>query len=123
MSRLHHIRMELARDAGAPDGDPGVGYDLVLPLDEDRRLAGAEAFTDQPQAGRVRRFRDGETEAIGQLKHGPGGVWRLEFEGEARPEVAFRLGEEQFQPGEYIAIREADGDYHPYRVISTRELG
>ncbi len=123
MTRLHHIRMELAREAGAPDGDPGVGYDLVLPLDEDRRLAGAEAFTDQPQAGRVRRFRDGEPDAIGQLKHGPGGVWRLEFEGEARPEVAFRLGEEQFRPGEYIAIREADGDYHPYRVISTRELG
>ncbi|MFN8875249.1 MAG: hypothetical protein ACK5WW_12480, partial [Brevundimonas sp.] len=74
MSRLHHIRMELARDAGAPDGDPGVGYDLVLPLDDNRRLAGAEAFANQPQAGRVRRFRDGETEAIGQLKHGPGGV-------------------------------------------------
>ena len=59
MSRLHHIRMELARDAGAPDGDPGVGYDLVLPLDDNRRLAGAEAFANQPQAGRVRRFRYG----------------------------------------------------------------
>ncbi|MCZ8195233.1 MAG: hypothetical protein ACK5QD_13135 [Brevundimonas sp.] len=122
MTRLHHIRMELARDADAPDGDPDVGYDLVLPLDDNRRLAGAEAFANQPQAGRVRRFRDGETEAIGQLKHGPGGVWRLEFEGEPRPEVAFRLGEEQFQPGEYVAIREADGDYHPYRIVSTREL-
>jgi hypothetical protein len=122
MTRLHHIRMELARDAGAPDGDPGVGYDLVLPLDESRRLAGGEAL-DRPQAGRVRRFRDGETEAVGRLRHGPGGVWRLEFEGEPRPEVAFRLGEERFTPGEYISIREADGDYHPYRVVSTRELG
>lgn len=122
MARLHHVRLELAREASAPDGDHGRGYDLVVPLDDASRLADLGPFIDDVRAGHVRRFRGGETDALGRLIHGPGGAWLLAFEGEAQPELGFRLGEERMEPGEYLSIREADGVYHPYRVVVAREL-
>ena len=60
---LHHIRLELAREADAPHGDPRDGYDLVMTLDQQSRLDAA-ALLAAPERTRVRRFRDGETLAI-----------------------------------------------------------
>lgn len=79
---LHHIRLELAREADAPHGDPRDGYDLVMTLDQQSRLDAA-ALLAAPERTRVRRFRDGETLAVGQLSQGADGRWVLDFPGES----------------------------------------
>lgn len=95
---LHHIRLELAREADAPHGDPRDGYDLVMTLDQQSRLDAA-ALLAAPERTRVRRFRDGETLAVGQLSQGADGRWVLDFPGEESDAVGFRLESERFVPG------------------------
>ncbi len=111
--RFRHIRLELARSPEAPEGDGGVGYDLVAPLDANDRLDG-EALKTAGERNRVRRFRDGETEAVGRIVRGPGGRYVFDFEeGDADDEAGFRLDEEQFVAGEYVSIRSASENCAP----------
>lgn len=111
---LHHVRLELAREAGHPGGDHHEGYDLVAPLTAEGRLAAGPRT--EPNAWRVRRFAGEETQAVGRLQHGPGGRWTLHF-GDGPDEPAFHLGAEHLKAGEYVAI----GD-HTYRVAVVRAL-
>ena len=38
MSHLKRIRLELARAAGSPEGEPNYGYEFVAPVDASDRL-------------------------------------------------------------------------------------
>lgn len=121
-ARFHHIRLVLAREPGHPDGDIEQGYDLVLPLKPDRRLDAA-ACRKQADRCRVRRFRDGATDAVGRLAEPKRGQWVLDFEpGEDDDEPVFRLTEEAFVTGEYVSITDADGETHVYQVIKVEPL-
>lgn len=122
MSGLFHIRLELAREHDHPTGDRLTGYDIVAPLDPHHRLEGARSDL-APPAWRVRRFVDGETTAVGHMARGPGGHWRFHFsDGLAADETAPRLGEEALEPGEYVSVREADGETHTFRVAQVQPV-
>lgn len=114
------IRLELAREAGHPEGDAQHGYDLLAPLDDEGRIDG-KAFRSSPGSCRVRRFRPGEADAVGRLAHGPGGAWLIDY-GAAQhlPERGFHFRDERFRPGEYVSIHEDDDRMHTFRVASLR---
>lgn len=118
---LHHIRLELAREADAPHGDPRDGYDLVMTLDQQSQLDAA-ALLAAPERTRVRRFRDGENLAVGQLSQSADGRWVLDFPGEESDAVGFRLESERFVPGEYVSLAEPGGPMRPYRVALVQPL-
>lgn len=122
MAGYFHVHLELAREPDHPQGSEAIGYDLVVPLDDAGRID-AEAWHTAPGRSRVRRFRDGETEAVGTLAHGPGGQWRFDFAAaEIGDDVGFRLQSEALREGEYLSIRMADGALHVFRVASARAL-
>ena len=121
MAAYSHIRLELAREPGRPLGDPDLGYDIVAPpaggIEPTLRVQRRD-----PSHCRVRRFREGETEAVGTLAHVSGGRWVFDFGEEDRlDEAGYRLEQESFQPGEYVSIRMTDGQLHPFRVVSVRD--
>ena len=122
MTTLHHVRLELAREAGRPDGDRHTGYDLVVPLDGEGRLDATAPDVGSPE-WRVRRFAKEDTLAIGRLRHGPGGRWLLDFESHPEEQAAgYRLADERFVPGEYVSIVPAKGPAHTYRVARVEAL-
>ncbi|MEH6664834.1 MAG: hypothetical protein V7678_08270 [Brevundimonas sp.] len=116
---FHHVRLELAREPEHPTGDPRFGYDLVAPLNADHKLDKA-ACDAQAHHCRVRRFRNGATEAVGRLARADDGRWFFDFDpGEADDEFGFRLDDERFVPGEYISVQAADGAPHTFRVMKA----
>lgn len=122
-SAFRHIRLLLAREKGHPGGDGDHGYDIVAPLDDADRID-IELFKAHKSICRVRRFRPDEDDAVGKLVRGPGGRWNFDYDTERSTddEAAFRLGDEVFVPGEYIAIREDDGEMHTFVVVQVNEV-
>lgn len=121
-STLTHIRLELAREPGAPAGNPQDGWDIVAVLDSDGRL---DPSGCRDQAGRlhVRRFESNQTVATGTLRQGPGGRWLLDLAPEDAPDATgFRFGEERFVPGEYVSLIDADGETHTFVVARSAPL-
>ena len=117
---FRHVRLLLAREAGHPGGDTGHGYDLVLPLDADGRID-AEVFKAYSDKCRVRRFRPDENDAIGKLVHGPGGHWSFDYDDTRSDddEHGFKFATERFAQGEYISVREDDGEMHTFVVVQV----
>jgi hypothetical protein len=125
MSKISHVTLELAREPGRPLGDRDHGYHLYLPLTEDGHIDGA-AWASMRNVCRVSRFRPGEDERRGKIMHGPGGKWSFDYDDSTDfdDEVGFRLKDELFVPGEYVSIREDNGQMHTFQVKSVRpELG
>jgi hypothetical protein len=119
MTTLYHVRLERAREPGAPEGDHHYGYDLVAPLDVEGRLVGS-GVDATPPAWRVRRFVKEETRAVGHLLHGPGGRWLIHFdEDEGQDEADYRVGEDQFRVGGYVSVEGDEGDMHTFRVAQV----
>lgn len=121
MPTLSHITLELARERDHPMGDRNYGYHLYLPLSDDGRID-TDAWQKLRSACRVRRFRPGEEERHGRILRGSGGRWSFDYDdrGDFDDEVGFRLGDEIFVPGEYVSVRENDGEMHTFQVISVR---
>lgn len=114
---LRHIRLELAREKGHPGGDHDHGYDIVAPLTDDGHID-AETIKHHYRECRVRRFRSGENDMIGWLRHGPGGRWFIDYDGAtSTDEAGFRFDQERFVQGEYVSIREDDGNMHTFQVM------
>jgi hypothetical protein len=119
--QFRKVRLELAREPGHPEGASDQGYDLLVPLDNEGRLD-AGVWRTHRDSTRVRRFRAGEADQIGKLSRRPGGSWYFDYEvGTDDDESGFRFGDEKFVPGEYVSIREADGDMRTFRVIFVSE--
>ena len=122
MTPFHHIRLELAREAGHPEGATDQGYDIVAPLDAEGRLDG-DALRAEPDRGHVRRFSGNETVSAGRLRQGPGGQWVLDMDqGEAEDAVGFRFGDERFVAGEYVSLSLPSGDQHTYAVARVAQV-
>ena len=118
---FHHIRLELAREPGHPAGDPDTGYDIIAPLDADRRLD-AKLWRDVPDRCRVRRFSGAATLALGRLRHAAPDRWYLDFEpGEADDVHGFRLADERFETGEYVGLATAE-EAHTYVVVRVAPI-
>ncbi|MEX0628003.1 MAG: hypothetical protein WEB63_00840 [Cucumibacter sp.] len=117
---FRHIRLELAREKGQPEGDRGHGYDILAPLKDDGRID-AKTWKAHAARCRVRRFRPREADRIGVLRRRSDGNWFFDYDNasSADDEAGFRFADEKFTPGEYVSLREDDGDMHTFRVTSV----
>jgi hypothetical protein len=121
---LSRIRLELARDSEFPEGSRHHGYDLVAPLLDDGHIDAA-AWRKQRDKCRVVRFWGDEPNEVGHLVHKPGGAWAFHYDvdGDADDdETGFKLDRHRFRPGEYVSVREHDGDLRTFRVVAVRPL-
>jgi hypothetical protein len=115
------VHLDLAREAGHPNGSVNDRYTLVLPLGPDGRILEAAAKR-HPDFCRVSRAGEDGDIIRGLMRPGSGAGWSFDFDGETdEPELGFRFSEERFVPGEYVSIVRG-GDEHTYRVISLQPL-
>jgi hypothetical protein len=121
MQGLTRVILRLGRnpDAGFPDGDDNYGYVIHAPLDGDHKLDAA-LWREKREHCTVRRFHPHETAADGWLRH-RGDNWYFWYdEAEEGPEEPLiKLGSHRLFPGEYITVREGDGDTLTFRVAEA----
>jgi hypothetical protein len=121
---LKRIRLNLARSPEFPVGSAQHGYEFVAPLDEGGHID-ATAWRGQRDKCWVRRFWAGEPDQTGRLVHKPGGSeharWVFDYdpEREEDDEAGFRFGAHAFVPGEYVSIRDEDGEMHTFQVAAV----
>lgn len=118
---LQTISLRLARSHEKPEGSARHGYEIVAPIDAAGRLDPDE-WRKMRERCRVRRIWAGEPDRHGRLVHRPGGAggatWIIDYDDRtaADDEAAFRLGDHRMIEGEYVSIRDEDGDLHTFRV-------
>ena len=121
---LKRIRLNLARSKEFPSGSARHGYEFVAPLDANGHID-AEVWKKYRQHCGVRRFWAGEDDEIGHLVHKPGGAeharWVFDYDATAEDddEAGYRFGHHIFRNGEYVSIRDEDGDMHTFQVVSV----
>jgi hypothetical protein len=121
---MKRIRLELARDKEFPAGSAEHGYEFSAPIDNEGHID-AEAWRKARDKCRVRRFWRGEADEIGHVVRKPGGSWSFHYDvhgDEDDDESGYRFGIHCFQPGEYVSIREHDGELRTFRVVQTTDL-
>jgi len=117
------IRLELARSKEFPSGSGQHGYEFVAPLDAKGHID-PELWRLHRGHCRVRRFW-GDEEEVGRLVHKPGGQeharWVFDYDQTAEDddEAGYRFGTHAFTPGEYVSIRDEDGETHTFRITSV----
>ena len=128
MTTLPHtfkrIRLNLARSKEFPQGSTRHGYEFVAPLDG-RDHIDAALWKVHRDHCRVRRFWAGEDDEVGQLVHKPGGPehgrWLFDYNPKRADddESGYRFGAHAFRVGEYVSIRDEDGEMHTFQVASV----
>lgn len=121
---LKRIRLNLARSKEFPQGSPSHGYEFVAPLDGNGHID-IELWRAHREHCRVRRFWEGQDDEIGLVVHKPGGPeharWVFDYDLTAvdDDESGYRFGTHAFRTGEYVSIRNEDGEMHTYVVASV----
>ena len=121
---MKQIRMELARDQDFPQGSRLHGYTLIAPLDNMDRIDAAEWKANREKC-RVTRFWGSDEHEVGHLVRKPGGAWAFHYDihgNEDDDDTGYRFGDERFRPGEYVSIREQDGEMRTFRVITATDV-
>ena len=120
LKTLRKIRLNLARTKEHPQGSARHGYEFTAPLDDTGHIDAA-IWKKEREHCRVRRFWGDEEEELGHLIHRPGGSWAFQYdiEGEDDDEAGYRFGSHAFQPGEYVSIKDEDGDLHTFQVVTV----
>ncbi len=120
---LKKIRLNLARTKEYPQGSAHHGYEFTAPLDETNHIDAA-LWKKEREHCRVRRFWGDEEEEVGHLIHRPGGSWAFHYdiEGEDDDEAGYRFGAHAFAPGEYVSIKDEDGDLHTFQVVTVQSI-
>lgn len=122
-SPLSRVRLNLARSHEFPNGSATHGYEFVAPLNDDKHIDPVQWKAHRDKC-RVRRFWEGEPDDIGHLIHRPGGSWafRYDIDGDDDDESGYRFGAHPFVPGEYVSIKDEDGDMHTFQVVTVERL-
>jgi len=121
---LKRIRLNLARSKEFPQGSASHGYEFVAPLKPDGHIDDT-LWKQHREHCRVRRFWAGEEDQIGFLVHKPGGPeharWVFDYDqtAEEDDEAGYRFGSHVFRPGEYVSIRDEDGELHTFLVATV----
>lgn len=127
MTALPHvfkrIRLNLARSKEFPLGSARHGYEFVAPLDENGHID-PDLWHQHRAHCRVRRFWEGEEDEVGKLVHKPGGPharWVFDYNDTAEydDEAGYRFDSHAFRVGDYVSIRDEDGDLHTFQVASV----
>lgn len=125
---LKRIRLNLARSKEFPAGSARHGYEFVAPLDASGHIDAA-VWHKQREHCRVIRFWGDEDEEVGRLIHKPGGAeharWVFDYDDttDDDDEAGYRFGGHAFRPGEYVSIRDQDGEMHTFQVVSVESAG
>lgn len=123
LKALRKIRLNLARTKEHPQGSARHGYEFTAPLDETGHIDAA-IWKKEREHCRVRRFWGNEEDELGHLIHRPGGSWAFHYdiEGEDDDEAGYRFGSHAFLPGEYVSIKDEDGDLHTFQVVTVQPV-
>ena len=122
--RMRRIKLELARSKQHPDGSKGDGYDFVAPLSDDGHI-NLEGWKKERGLCFVHHLEGGVVVERGLLIHRAGGAggstWVFEYDpsASADEEAGYRFGSHAFVPGEYVSIRDEDGELHTYKVATV----
>jgi hypothetical protein len=113
------IRLELGRMAGAPQGNPLHAYEMVAPLDARGHLDPEEWRTEKHRCA-VRRFRPGEPERRGSLRHS-GRAWLFDYIPNRTDdnETLFRADRHLIEKGLYVSVTEEDGVQRPFKIVEV----
>jgi hypothetical protein len=118
------IRLNLARSKEFPQGSARHGYEFVAPLDGKGHIDVA-LWRQHKDNCRVRRFWEGEDDRSGFVVHKPGGPEHARWIFDYNPtradddESGYRFGAHAFHPGEYVSVRDDDGEMHTFAVASV----
>ncbi|PLW75155.1 hypothetical protein [Cohaesibacter celericrescens] len=120
---MKKVRLNLARTHDHPYGSAQHGYEFVAPLDEEGHID-AEVWRARRSECRVRRFWQGENAEHGHLIHRPGGSWAFTYDidGEDDVEAGYRFGVHAFKIGEYVSIKDEDGDLFTFQVVTIEPV-
>jgi hypothetical protein len=124
---LQRIILHLARTHGFPEGSAQHGYEIMAPLNPEGHLD-AEEWQGERSRCWVRRFWNDEPDRYGLLVHRPGGAggatWIIDYDRAKTDddEAGYRLDTHTFRAGEYVSIRDADGDLNTFKVIEVRPM-
>ena len=119
---LRKIRLELARTAEKPNGDPAHGYEFTAPLTDDGHID-ADGWRHHKAECTVLRFAPQDDDEHGHLIHTRGRKWAFHYDLDSEPEddePGYRFDQHVFREGEYVSITEHDGETRPFRVVSVR---
>jgi hypothetical protein len=122
--QLKRIRLNLARSGEFPNGSAQHGYEFVAPLDATGQID-PDLWLKYRQYCGVRRFWGQEEEQHGRLVHKPGGPeharWVFDYDEttEEDDEAGYRFASHVFRVGEYVSIRDEDGEMHTFQVVSV----
>ena len=122
---LSTVRLELARDPNFPEGSTNHGYEFVAPLNADGHID-AEEWRTRKERCAVRRFWGGQADERGHLVHRRGGTWAFHYDVQGDPEEdepGWKFDTHVFKTGEYVSLREQDGELRTFRVASVRPAG
>lgn len=119
---LKRIVIHLARTKEFPNGSYQHGYEIVAPLDSSGHID-AEGWKQHRDSCRVKRFWGGEEWDLGHLVRRPGGSWAFHYDiaGDEDDEAGYRLGSHAFTEGEYVSIKDNDGELHPFIVATVED--
>ncbi|MBX3506206.1 MAG: hypothetical protein KF895_12065 [Parvibaculum sp.] len=114
--------MTLARTEEHPNGSSAHGYDIVLPLDAAMKLD-PDAWKAHAKECGVRRFWQGEPDQKGLLRH-IGRGWVIDYDATTPEgdEPFFKLDRHEFKAGEYLSVREQDGEMQTFRIVTVEPL-
>jgi hypothetical protein len=122
---LRKVTLHAARSKEFPEGSIRHGYDFVAPLTEGGHID-LEAWKAHRGECFAHRFWAGEPTMQGLLVHRAGGfggsTWAFEWKSPAagdEEEEGFRFADHAFKVGEYVSVREPDGDLLTFRVVSV----
>ena len=122
---LRKVTLNAARSKEFPDGSIRHGYDFVAPLTADGHID-LEAWQQHRGECFAHRFWGGEPSMRGLLVHRAGGLggstWAFEWKGGRKDDVeeeGFRFGDHPFKVGEYVSVREEEGELLTFRVVSV----
>lgn len=123
MSKLHRVTLHAARSKAFPEGSARHGYAFVAPLTEAGKID-AEAWRAHRGECIVHRFWGDEPALRGLLAHRSGGrhgaSWVFELgETLSEEEPGYRFADHTFRPGEYVSLREQDGELTTFKVASV----
>lgn len=124
MIGLTRVILRLGRNpaAGYPDGSDDYGYVIQAPLDSNGKLD-ADLWREKREQCTVRRFHPHETPADGWLRlRGDNWYFWYDEEEEGPEEPTIRLGAHEVRPGEYVTVREGDGDVMTYRITEATPI-
>lgn len=125
-AQMRRIRLERvhAKDEAAPTA--GEGYEFVAPLDDSAHIS-PEDWKRERALCFVHKIEQGDVVQRGLLVHrqggAGGGTWQFDYAlGEGDEESGFRFDAHRFVVGEYVSVRDADGDVRTFKIASVKPV-